>query len=582
MENSEELSTVIDNLELQQALDIVNNTGLSIFLSGKAGTGKTTFLRSLAKLTYKKFLIIAPTGVAAVNAGGLTIHSLFQLAPGVLYTPTDKSAYGNRLNAERKKLVQNLDLLVIDEVSMLRADTLDLINSILKNVRASEKVFGGVQVLFVGDLYQLPPVCSKEEWNVLVKFYKSPYFVDARSFSVASPILIELNRVYRQKDQLFVDMLNAVRANSISAQQKGLLNSLVHQKPANADMVTLTTHNDLADNINTTCLDRLAGNALQVKAIIDGDFDPTSVVAEVNLVLKMGAPVMLIRNHQQGDTLYYNGKIGVLESIDAGSVKITKVIWQNFDYEFDDTSQSVRSQVSGTFEQFPVRLAWAITIHKSQGLTFDRAVIDVAKAFAAGQIYVALSRLRTIEGLSLSAQISAEQLKVDPRITEFFEAYIDITGPLMPKIDSAKAEYLKAQLTSWFDLGGLAVDFAQPGANAKTAAIIDSLRKLDGQAKKFARELSSIFSLNQNERCVKLAERVPAAVNYFENQLTGISKEAQQLIKNCGDGVLYKKVISFFKRVRQEIAKKQNQLSLAKRVGESIGATQDLGQIFLD
>src|SRR5260221_1512384 len=273
MENSEELSTVIDNLELQQALDIVNNSGLSIFLSGKAGTGKTTFLRSLAKLTYKKFLIIAPTGVAAVNAGGLTIHSLFQLAPGVLYTPTDKSAYGNRLNAERKKLVQNLDLLVIDEVSMLRADTLDLINSILKNVRASEKVFGGVQVLFVGDLYQLPPVCSKEEWNVLVKFYKSPYFVDARSFSVASPILIELNRVYRQKDQLFVDMLNAGRANSISAQQKGLLNSLVHQKPANADMVTLTTHNDLADNINTTCLDRLAGNALQLKAIIDGDLD---------------------------------------------------------------------------------------------------------------------------------------------------------------------------------------------------------------------------------------------------------------------------------------------------------------------
>jgi hypothetical protein len=572
-----------------QVIDLVNNTSMCIFVSGKAGTGKTKLIKELRKLTYKKFLVVAPTGVAAVNAGGVTVHSLFQLKVGRLYTPGSISNNDVQLSSERQKLIQGIDLLIVDEASMVRCDILDAVDQALKSVREPSKPYGGLQVLFVGDLYQLPPVYTREEWKILSKFYKSPFFIDSQSFYRSCPVTIELEQVYRQHDEHFIKLLNDLRTNSIAQEQFNALNQ--HVLPIrSSSTVTLTTHNHLADQINASSLAQLSGDMVELSASVDGDFDTESVIADITLRIKVGAPVMLIRNYEHNGAQYYNGKIGILEAINSDElmvrfddqvVPIRKAMWQSFDYVFDETKQVVKGRVTGSFEQFPLRLAWAITIHKSQGLSFDAARIDVEKAFTAGQVYVALSRLRSIEGLTLSSALTRPQVKVDPRITEFFSSDPNRYEVLGEKIHDEKTKHLKTLLTSWFDLSHLGQRFSQAGSNAKTTKLVELLIGLEGHAKKFLKEVDSILALREAERFSKLRLRVSAAANYFENQLAGFSNQNRELINAYEGDILYKKVLIFLKGQRRAIEQKRNQLKLAKKVGEQINSTQDLGKVLV-
>lgn len=577
----EEISRL--NEEQRQVVDLINNTSLCIFASGKAGTGKTKLIENLKTLTYKNFIVAAPTGVAAVNAGGVTLHSLFQLQVGELYTPGSLTKKF-RLSSVRKKLLARIDLLIIDEISMVRADILDSVDQILKSVRNPNKPFGGIQVMFVGDLYQLPPVCKQDEWQILSKFYKSPFFIDAIIFQQASPVIIEFQKVYRQQDNTFVELLNAIRMNSVTLVQLQQLNNCVGES-SGSNHLTLTTHNDIAEQINAEKLRLLPGDMVELASSMDGDFDKDSVVAEETLRLKVGAPVMLIRNLTHENEQYYNGKIGVVKvispdrlTIEFGnkSISVGKAMWQNFDFSFDYNSQTVKSKVTGSFQQFPVRLAWSITIHKSQGLTFEHAVIDVKKSFAAGQVYVALSRLSSIEGLTLSTPLASAQVKVNPRIAAFFSS-MDSLKPDPEKIAVEKHNYLKSIITSWIDLDVLSVSFSQPGSNAKTTQITQSLSTLNTHAKKFLQELNSIFILSDQEKFTRLSQRLSAGVTYFETQLGRQDDVIRQLIKEYDGDSLYKKVVIFLKEVRAIIGIKRQQLSMAKSVSTFIESRQDLG-----
>lgn len=571
------------NEEQRQVVDLINNTSLCIFASGKAGTGKTNLIENLKTLTYKKFIVAAPTGVAAVNAGGVTLHSLFQLQVGELYTPGSiKKKF--RLSSAREKLLAHIDLVIIDEISMVRADILDSVDQTLKSVRDPDKPFGGIQVLFVGDLYQLPPVCTPGEWQILSKFYKSPFFFDAMVFQQASAVIIEFQKVYRQHDNTFVELLNHIRTNSATLAQLQQLNDRLAENLGSAHL-TLTTHNGIADQINAEKLRLLPGETVELASTMDGDFDKDSVVAEETLRLKVGAPVMLIRNLAHENEQYYNGKIGVVKvispdrlTIEFGnkSISLGRAIWQNFDFIFDDSSQTVKGKVTGSFQQFPVRLAWAITIHKSQGLTFEHAVVDVKKSFAAGQVYVALSRLRSIEGLTLSTPLTSAQVKVDPRIAAFF-SNADSLKPDPEKIAAEKHNYLKSIITSWIDLSVLSLSFSLPGSNAKTAQITQSLSTLNTHSTKFLQELNSIFTLPDQEKFARLSQRLSAGVTYFETQLGQLDDVIRQLIKEYDGDSLYKKVVIFLKKVRAIIGIKQQQLSKAKSLAAFIESIQDLG-----
>jgi hypothetical protein len=577
--------SIDDNPELLKVVELLNNTDLNILVSGKAGSGKTSLLHDLKRYIYKEYLITAPTGVAAINAGGITLHSLFQLQVGNTYLPETNTTKGNRLSSERRKLIKGIDLLIIDEVSMLRADLLDAIDQILQEVRVSSEAFGGLQLMFVGDLYQLPPVCKHDEWKVLSQFYQSPLFIDARVLSKIDLVIVDLKKVYRQHEGAFVNILNKVRVNSISKEELDILNKKVVQGVGDSLSVTLTTHNELADKINTTNLAQQEGDVVEINAVVDGDFDTGAVIADVTLKLKVGAPVMLIRNFEHGDQSYFNGKIGILECIgeDELSVRfddqvlpLRKAVWQSFDYSFDEANHAMLSKVTGSLEQFPVRLAWAITIHKSQGLSFDLARIDVEKAFVPGQVYVALSRLRSIEGLTLSAPITSQQVLVDSRIVDFFKFNPEVSRR---NFDMEKLAYLKGLLTSWLNFASLTTPFGRAGANTKTDTIINSLVELNKHALKFCEELTSIFDFNEGERQRKLSTRLTAAVNYFDEHLKNTSAQCQELIKTYQGDVLYKKVLIFIKTLRKDIELKRYQLTLARKIAVGIADTQDLGKI---
>ena len=439
----------VQNTAFMQAVSFVNHTNRNIFLTGKAGTGKTTFLKYIQQHSYKKMAVAAPTGVAAMNAGGTTLHALFWLPFGLYiedyelaWNDDDSHIYNRRrlfgkvkLTKQRRALLQEIDLLVIDEVSMLRADTLDAIDAILKNVRRDARPFGGVQVLFIGDMYQLPPVVKDRERGIMGQYYPSPFFFDAKVLRESPPVLLELKKIYRQSEQTFIDILNDIRNNCCTPQQLDVLNSYYKQDfmpPADEAYITLTSHNHRADTINKRELDTLAGKISALKAKVSNDFPESLYPAEMELTLKMGAQVMFIRNDSGDERRYYNGKIGYVKHIDSGgdslivefkdgsdSVEVKREEWENIRYNYDKSQDKIEEEVLGTFAQFPLRLAWAITIHKSQGLTFDRAIIDAGASFAAGQVYVALSRLRTLDGLVLHSRISPHSIRTDQQVIRF-------------------------------------------------------------------------------------------------------------------------------------------------------------------
>jgi len=463
------------NLQLELAYEFLEYTGVNVFLTGKAGTGKTTFLRELKQRSPKRMVVVAPTGVAAINAGGVTIHSFFQLPFGP-YIPgvTEKREQGesmpftHKLNREKINIIKTVDLLVIDEISMVRADLLDAVDAVLRRYRSKDVPFGGVQLLLIGDLQQLAPVVKEEEWGVLKQYYASAFFFHSKALAATRYVAIELKHVYRQQDQFFVDLLNCVRENRINASVLERLNRryIPGFQPSDEEgYITLTTHNHQAQRINDLKMAELSAKAYSFKAEVKDNFPVFSYPTEETLVLKQGAQVMFVKNDSSPEKRYYNGKIGKITKIndhsievvgkeDGAVIQVTKEEWTNTKYTLDEETKEITETVEGTFKQYPLKTAWAITIHKSQGLTFERVVVDANAAFAHGQVYVALSRCKTFEGLVLSSPVTARSLVSDDAVEEFVQD-VGRKEPDREELRQARQSYFRELLLEQFDYGAI-------------------------------------------------------------------------------------------------------------------------------
>lgn len=461
---------VFKNEKIEMLNRFVQNTDVHIFLTGKAGTGKTTFLRNLAVKSYKRMVIVAPTGVAAINAGGVTIHSFFQLPFGPIAPEGQPTSNGQqtlsflsnvKINKTKLKIMRSLDLLVIDEISMVRADLLDAIDAVLRRVRRSDKAFGGVQLLMIGDIQQLAPVARQNEWELLQDYYKSVYFFDSRVLQKNPYICVELDHIYRQNDTEFIDILNQVRNNRLDSNSLQILNSryIPNFKPDdNEGYITLTTHNYQADEINDEKLNAIDSETLTFNAEITGIFPENAYPTKEVLELKVGAQVMFVKNDPSPEKLYYNGKIGKIIAYDKDEgikvrcddevINVTPVKWQNFEYTLNEETNEIEEKEIGSFTQIPLKTAWAITIHKSQGLTFEKVVLNAEMAFAHGQVYVALSRCTSLKGLVLNAKISNSVLYNDNTINTF----VDKIPSLEPDEDRLRDEETRYHHQTIIDL----------------------------------------------------------------------------------------------------------------------------------
>ena len=523
----------------------VKATGRSVFLTGKAGTGKTTFLKYITQTTAKRFVVLAPTGVAAINAGGSTIHSFFQL-PLCPYLPDVKDLITEyqmperyrSLRKERVKIIRTLDLLIIDEISMVRADLLDAVDMTLRKYRHNDKPFGGVQLLMIGDAQQLSPVVKDSERQYMSQVYQSPYFFHSKALSRLQYVTIELQKVHRQKDAEFLDILNAVREDRMTAQLLRKINERVGVPPVRqedgTEPIRLTTHNVRADEVNSRKLAELPDDPSLFTAQIEGDFPEHSYPADEVLELKPGAQVMFIRNDSEGK--YYNGKLAKVEKIAKGVVTVsdsngemidvTPVEWPNTQYELDDESGEICQNVVGTFRQLPLRIAWAITIHKSQGLTFDNVVIDAGAAFAFGQVYVALSRCRSLEGITLESPITSSGIYRDMHVAAFNEGFMPLEA-VSCRVELEERGYAFDQYRSVFDFNGacsslrymlklwrgvLSETYPElyAGMEAASKALHDAAKVADT----FRQQLKNIES-SQAQDDIYLKERLTKATGYF-------------------------------------------------------------------
>ena len=454
------------NNELLTAWDFVENTGRSIFLTGKAGTGKTTFLRTVMQQSRKRPIVVAPTGVAAINAGGVTIHSFFQL-PFSPYVPGAKVESKFDFSREKRKIIASIDLLIIDEISMVRADLLDAIDAVLRRFRDHNLPFGGVQLLLIGDLAQLTPVVTPEDERLLKPYYDTPYFFGSKALQQIDYVTIQLEHVYRQQDESFIKILNEVRNGHPSAEALAQLNSraILNSQFSilNSQLaIRLTTHNHLANYYNESELQKLPGRSYSYRAEIKGTFPDYSYPTAETLELKVGAQVMFVKNDPSGEHLYYNGRIGrVMEASekhltvycegDANAIEVEPLEWENTRYTLNEVTREIESEVQGTFKQLPLRLAWAITIHKSQGLTFDHAIIDANQSFAPGQVYVALSRCRTLEGLTLATPLEARSIINDQRVDSYIAPQESEAERSIQQLPVLKQEYERYLLLQLFD-----------------------------------------------------------------------------------------------------------------------------------
>lgn len=554
------------SMSAEIAAKFVNYTSKHVFLTGKAGTGKTTFLRKLIKLTHKKAVICAPTGIAAINASGVTIHSLFQMPFGAFFP----DAAGNIINQDitfnfntprtivkhlnmqgnKRRMIQELELLIIDEVSMLRADMLDAIDFTLRYIRRNRNVpFGGVQLLFIGDLHQLPPVVKNDEWRVMSGFYKSIYFFDALALQNNPPVYIELDKIYRQDDAVFIDLLNNLRNNKITAEDNALLKQHFKQdfKPlADENYITLTTHNNKADTINRERLTQLKTKSHFFEAKINGEFNEYAYPNDKSLELKVGAQIMFIKNDMTPEKRYYNGKIGVVHHIEKDKIEIElpdeKIIfqisaytWENVKYKLNEATNEIDENVAGAFIQYPIKLAWAITVHKSQGLTFDKAIIDVGDAFAPGQAYVALSRLRSLKGLVLTSHLRESGLQQDKNV-HYFSTTKKPTEVLNEEISLESYTFIQEYLFGAFDLNIIRYyikehlqTFDKGEKSTKqhyddwTMELYRDFQKIAATADTFINQLKGLFAQQTEYTLFNVSKRVEAALKYFSPLIKGIS-----------------------------------------------------------
>jgi hypothetical protein len=446
----------MNNPELNLAWEFVEKTDKSIFLTGKAGTGKTTFLHKIKTESKKRLVVVAPTGVAAINAQGVTIHSFFQMPFGPIIPGEiqQKSGFKHKFSKTKINIIRSLDLLIIDEISMVRADLLDGIDQILRRYRDRNKVFGGVQVLMIGDLQQLAPIIKPYEWQLLKNYYDNAYFFSSNSFKQSNAIKIELKKIYRQDDEKFITVLNEIRSNQLSKNSIKILNDRYNpdfNPKKDEGYITLTTHNNRANTINQKELEKLTSKSYQFNAKITGKFNEYAYPTDKLLTLKKGAQVMFIKNDSSFEKQYYNGKIGTITHItkdaifvkskeDDFDIEVKPETWENVSYTIDEETKAIIEKTEGTFTQIPLRLAWAITIHKSQGLTFEKAIIDAEASFAHGQTYVALSRCKTLEGIVLKTPISSNSIINDSKVTSFTNT-IEIEKPDKNTLNKAQKQY---------------------------------------------------------------------------------------------------------------------------------------------
>lgn len=547
------------NPELELAFDLVRFTNKSLFLTGKAGSGKTTFLKQIRRDGIKRMAIVAPTGVAAINAGGMTIHSLFQLPfglhlPGIQRSQNEPT---RRFSSNKLRLLRSLELLVIDEVSMVRADLLDAIDEVLKRYRSPLLPFGGVQLLMIGDLHQLPPVAKHDEWQILSKYYDSPYFFSSHALRQTDYQSVELKHIFRQSDPEFIELLNKVRDNRLDVASLRRLNTrfLPGFEPTKEEpYITLTTTNAVAQQINATNLDRLPDKPQMFEAQISGDFPPSSYPNEVKLEFKPGAQVMFIKNDQGTERRYYNGKIGQIARIednviyvecpgDVEEIPVLPAEWQNVKYQLNEETKQIEEKVVGAFSQMPLKLAWAITIHKSQGLTFDRAMIDAQASFASGQVYVALSRCKTFEGIVLRTPLNESSVKTDHVVKRFTEQVIQ-QHPDNAFMVQARREYENQLLGELFDFTSVTGDFKKLGSlfaehrKSLTEEAVQQLgslaeratRDLEVVSKNFAQQLANyLASEHLPSENPDLLARLQKAAAYFVEKLNALMHDLRQV-----------------------------------------------------
>jgi hypothetical protein len=455
--------------QLRMAYDFIQYTGSNLFLTGKAGTGKTTFLRKLRESSPKRMVVTAPTGVAAINAGGVTLHSFFQLpfGPQVLARQPkegdNRTVDMNKFSRDKINIIRSLDLLVIDEISMVRADLLDAVDRVLRRYKNRNKPFGGVQLLMIGDLQQLAPVVKDDEWLLLKEQYGTPFFFSSLALAKTPFVTIELQHIFRQSDERFIRLLNQIRENKLDQTGLEMLNTRCNpdfEPDPDAGYITLTTHNAQASRINEQKLNDIHAPAVEFRAEVTGNFPEYAYPTENRLLLKVGAQVMFARNDASREKRFYNGKIGTITQLDDQSVTVScddgseittePVEWHNYTYTIDPETEEIRENLIGTFKQIPFKLAWAITIHKSQGLTFDKAIIDANAAFAHGQIYVALSRCRNLEGMVLRTNIDARRLRTDQQIRQFLES-VETQQPNESDLTNARHAFERELLHELFD-----------------------------------------------------------------------------------------------------------------------------------
>lgn len=608
-----------DNQVFQHAVSFVNQTNRSVFLTGKAGTGKTTFLKYIREHSHKKMVVAAPTGVAAMNAGGMTLHSLFWLPFGLyigdeevepVWDDASATAVYNRrrlfgqikLTTRKRALLREIELLVIDEVSMVRADVLDAIDTILRSVRRDARPFGGLQILFIGDLFQLPPVVKEQEWRIMSRYYSSSFFFEANVLKENPPVILELEKIYRQNDPNFIGILNAIRTNTCTSDQLDTLNTYYDPEftpGAGTSYITLTSHNHRADEINQRQLQALSAKSTTLTARIKGDFSMPLYPADNELTLKTGAQVMFIRNDSGEDRRYYNGKIGHVEHIDSSgdriivafgdgsdSVEVKRETWENIRYDYDREKDKINEDVLGSFSQFPLRLAWAITIHKSQGLTFERAIIDAGSSFAAGQVYVAISRLTTLEGLVLRSRIPRHSIRTDPAVLDFSNA-------------TARAEDLPALLADSQRnyLGHILLEsFKWDALTAATVGQLQAMEKRsipdkeqacrflqvlklaveaqDEVAEKFRAQLQKLLRRGHESDDATIFERITKAVDWFRPRLEEHLIDALAAhIHQWQTKKRTKRYITDLQKLQDDFKRKQTQLAHCMEIAENLSKT---------
>lgn len=548
------------NEQFDLAFNFLQNTGTHLFLTGKAGTGKTTFLKRLKEVSPKRMIVVAPTGVAAINAGGVTIHSFFQLPfgpyiPSVGAAGNQSNNYSNKFSRDKINIIRSLDLLVIDEVSMVRADLLDAISDVLCRYKDRTKPFGGVQLLLIGDLQQLAPVAKDEDWNLLKDHYASTFFFDSKALSESTYFSIELTHVYRQSDSVFINLLNNIRENCFDDETLQQLNRR-YIPDFNPDdkqgYITLTTHNYQAQQINNRKLAELPGKSYRFTAEINNDFPEYSYPTDDNLELKCGAQVMFIKNDSSGDHRYYNGKIGKIVFInpnkitvvgeDGNEIQVEKETWSNVKYTINQETKEITETIAGTFSQYPLKTAWAITIHKSQGLTFEHAIIDASAAFSHGQVYVALSRCKTLEGLVLSSPITRNAMIKDLRIQEFSSSVAE-KQPGKEQLEKAQQHYFEELVTELFNFGSIQqrLQYAAymvythlqklyPELNTQYANTRDAFRSVITEVGgRFQQQLSRMISENPNYlQDEMIQERVRKGVAYFIEHIDSLCSSLEE------------------------------------------------------